>query len=97
MNSIIPQNEERCYHCGRPLAERERHHLLHGSANRQNSEDYGLTVYLCPACHAHIHANEVFDLFYMQLGQTAFEELMERYEEPGPRERFRDIFGKSWL
>lgn len=28
----------------------ERHHI-YGNANRKYSEQYGLTVYLCPECH----------------------------------------------
>lgn len=48
--SIIDRDmKNRCFICGK-TGYTERHHI-YGSANRKYSEQYGLTVYLCPECH----------------------------------------------
>ena len=49
MKSIM-QGQKRCLICRSPYV--EKHHVF-GAANRQNSEKYGLTVWLC-----HKHHNE---------------------------------------
>lgn len=48
--SIIDRDmKNQCFICGK-TGYTERHHI-YGSANRKYSEQYGLTVYLCPECH----------------------------------------------
>lgn len=49
MKSIMQDDWETCYLCGRRAS--ETHHVLGGTANRRLSEKYGLTVRLCPNCH----------------------------------------------
>lgn len=49
MQSII-QHDEGCFLCG-DRRNLERHHCLHGTANRQLAEEDGLWVWLCPRCH----------------------------------------------
>ena len=51
MNSIM-QSEKRCFLCGRTGPEQlDRHHIFQSSL-RNNSEKYGLVVYLChDTCH----------------------------------------------
>lgn len=49
MVSIIKHGKF-CFFCG---SERdlERHHCMHGTANRRLAEEDGLWVWLCPECH----------------------------------------------
>ena len=42
-----------CYICGRPA--HHTHHVFGGVGRRKQSDIYGLTVRLCPECHANIH------------------------------------------
>ena len=98
MKSIIQEERDSCYLCGRngysdPL---ERHHVF-GGYNRKWSEKYGLTVYLCgDRCHrngkksAHMNAETA-----QQLHEIAQNIAMDYYG--WTEEEFRAIFGKSYL
>ena len=90
------QSEKVCYMCGRngncdPL---ESHHIF-GASNRDNSEKYGLKVWLCgDRCHRNgpnaVHKSRFSNLMLKSLGQTEFEKTHTRLE-------FVEIFGKSYL
>lgn len=69
----------------------DRHHIF-GGANRQLSEKYGLTVYLCRNCHreVHDHPNQGADLCLKRIGQKMF-------ERDHDREDFRRIFERDYL
>jgi len=91
MKSII-QNEKFCYVCGTTYG-LEEHHVIGGTANRKQSEKYGLKVWLCPEHHrgnSGVHFNKERDLEIKKLAQ-------ETFEREHTREEFRAIFGKSWL
>ena len=78
-----------CFECDRPAV--HTHHLIHGSSNRKNSEDYGLTVRLCAECHSRLHDRDnAMDLRYKKMGQAAFE---FKYSH----EEYMKIFGKNFL
>ena len=91
--SIIRQDPGCCYLCGKPLRYREEHHIF-GGPNRKWSEKYGLKVYLCYGCHQGSRTAVHNDAGTMQKlhedGQRAFEKIYSR-------EKFREIFGKSYL
>lgn len=92
MKSIIQEHKE-CYVCGRtePL---HLHHIFGGTANRKKSDQYGLTMWLCPEHHTGptgVHWNpEMMDCFHM-MAQKKFE------EQVGDRDFFRHEFGRSYL
>lgn len=92
MQSII-QSKKECYVC-RTTYDIHEHHIFFGTANRKQSEKYGLKVYLCGMDHnmsnRGVHFNKELDLELKQLAQAKF-------EETHTREEFRAIFGKSWL
>lgn len=82
-----------CWECG--AAGTEEHHIFYGSANRKQSERYGLKVRLC--CQHHrghmkgVHGlNKDLDRRLKEAGQQAFEETYSR-------EAFVKIFGKNYL
>lgn len=94
MKSII-QKDKVCFLCGRVVG-LEKHHVFFGTSNRKNSDKYGLTVWLCgETCHRNgknaAHQNRMTDLILKQRAQEEFEKRF------GDRERFREIFGKSYL
>ena len=72
----------------------ERHHI-YGSANRKYSEQYGLTVYLCPKCHTSseiaVHRSKEVRSTLQRIGQRTFE------KKCGSREEFVKLFGKNYL
>lgn len=93
MESIMTNDKEHCFLCGRtgPL---QIHHCIHGTSNRKNSEHYGLKVPLCMDCHTGsngVHQNRRKDLNLKIIAQLKFEEVY------GSREEFRTVFGKSFL
>lgn len=94
MKSIMQKNKE-CYICGKTYG-LEKHHVIFGNSNRKWSDKYGLTVWLCgETCHRNgpqaPHRNRISDLKLKQDAQRAFESRF------GDREKFREIFGKSYL
>ena len=92
MKSIIQERKE-CYITGATQGLHE-HHIFAGK-NRDNSEKYGLKVWLIPELHNMsqngVHANkELRDLIH-RAGQMAFERVH------GTREDFIQIFGENYL
>lgn len=53
MTSIFEQDPEQCFLCGRRNAT-DTHHIFPGR-NRQKSDEHGLAVRLCRACHQQVH------------------------------------------
>ena len=49
MKSIIKESKS-CFFCGSETG-LEKHHCMHGTANRKLADADGLWVYLCPECH----------------------------------------------
>lgn len=92
MESII-QKEKQCLVCGTTY-NLHSHHCIYGTANRKQSEKYGLKVWLCQEHHTGnegVHFNKEFDTYLKKLAQVHFEKTH------GNREDFRRIFGKSYL
>lgn len=75
MAKSIISNEKKCYICGSKHW-LEYHHLF-GGATRKKSEQYGLVVYLCHACHNEppngVHHNREKMDWLRRIGQEAFE------------------------
>lgn len=92
MKSII-QSEKKCIFCDSTYKV-EKHHCLHGTANRKLSEEYGLTVWLCPYHHRDtkygVHGNNEKDLLLKQLAQ-------QKFELTHTRDEFVKIFGRNYL
>jgi hypothetical protein len=88
MKSIIDQDRNNCFLCGRYL-HLEEHHLLPGR-NRKNSEKYGLKVSVCRECHNKIHSDIQILNNLRQLGQTVFE---RKYSH----EKWMKVFMKNYL
>ena len=101
MKSIMQDDKSRCYICAkiyrRTTIQRglEEHHIFPGN-NRNNSEKYGLKVYLCPEHHqfgedaVHRNPNEGYDLLLKQIGQARFQQVHKDLD-------FIAIFGKNYL
>lgn len=76
----------------------EEHHIFGGTANRKQSEKYGLKVNLCLGHHRGnsqgnreaVHTNQENNLKLKILGQQSF-------EKTHTREEFIRVFGKSYL
>lgn len=49
MDSIIKKSKS-CFFCG-DTRNIEKHHALHGTANRRLADKDGLWVWVCPECH----------------------------------------------
>jgi hypothetical protein len=93
MDSII-QKEKECYVCKSTLGLHS-HHIFFGTANRKQSEKYGMKVNLCYLHHngsnEAVHMNRTLDLYLKEIAQRHFEERF------GDREEFIRVFGKNYL
>ncbi len=92
MKSVI-QTEKKCFACGQTYG-LELHHVFFGTANREQSEKYGMTIWLTPFWHRDIrrgiHFDRAFDLQVKQFAQRKFEETHTHDE-------FMKIFGRNYL
>jgi hypothetical protein len=92
MKSII-QTEKECYVCHTTYNLQD-HHIIYGTANRKQSEKYGLKVWLCQEHHTGscgVHFNKDLDMHLKKLAQMHFEAHI------GARNEFIRVFGKSYL
>lgn len=96
MKSIIQNNKE-CFLCQRTTGLHD-HHIFFGTANRKNSEKYGLKVWLCLRHHEGdietnkeaVHHNKERDLCLKKIAQ-------KKFEETHTREEFMKIFRRNYL
>lgn len=91
MDSIM-QTKKQCALCETELY-LERHHVMHGTANRKLAEKYGLWIWLCPNHHRgkmspHHDAN--IDFAFKKAAQKAFEEIYSH-------EEWMEVFGRNYL
>ena len=92
MRSVLQKTKE-CYVCKATCFLHE-HHVLYGTANRKTAEKFGLKVWLCLEHHTGntgVHFNKDLDTHLKKYAQEYFEANI------GDRERFRGLFGKSYL
>lgn len=88
------QSEKECYLCHKPNV--VKHHIYKGDYAREQSDKYGMWVWLCPMHHNinyGVHNDTKFDKFLMRTGQ----ELFEKYYEPNGRAFFMSVFRKNYL
>lgn len=94
LKSVFTSDMDHCYFTGWP--DPHIHHIFPGS-RRRLSEKYGFVIPLAPHLHVcakgsvHENPNSGLDLRLKQMAQRYFEENI------GDRDRFREIFGKSYL
>lgn len=104
MRSIMQEDPEVCYLCGKPAGATpqggmdclEWHHVFEGNPDRKLSEKYGLKIRLhALTCHREgpksVHKNSNVYRKTMEDGQKAFE------KKHGSREDFYRIFRKNYL
>ena len=89
MKSII-QEEKKCYFCD-AVNGLHSHHIF-GGRNRQNSERYGLKVWLCADHHNMTNDSVHFNPIYMRLLKI----LGQLYFEKTYNEDFIKIFGINY-
>lgn len=97
-HSILQWDERVCFRCGRNgmYDALDKHHVF-GKYNRDKSEAYGLTVYLCHNnCHIFgaesVHKSKVFDF---ELKSYAQNKAMLEFD--WSEEDFIERFGKSYI
>ena len=93
LTSVFTEDMDHCIFTGSPYV--ERHHIFGGS-NRVLSEQYGFVVPLRYDLHpngarADMRYATKIDKYLKQKAQQYFE------EHYGNREKFRRLFGRSWL
>lgn len=105
MSRSIMQNTKECFLCRMRAEEQgyfgplisyglEKHHVMHGVANRKIAEKYGLTVYLCKEDNRTgaeaVHKSRETDLKLIRAGQKRFEQVYSHRE-------WMKAFGKNYL
>lgn len=93
MSESLLSKERKCWVCGNTRA-LHKHHIYMGP-NRTQSEYWGCWVYLCPEHHNKsnkgVHSNHDLDVILKKTCQREWE------KKNGSTERFRAIFGRSYL
>lgn len=93
MGKSIMQTERECYICHTTM-DLEKHHCLHGTANRKKAEQDGLWVYLCRRHHTGsneaVHLNRKNDLWLIRKAQDAWE------KKNGDTEAFIRRYGRNY-
>jgi len=95
MKSIL-QDEKKCFLTGATSRYGLHKHHIFGAYNRDNSEKYGLWVWLkwdrhiADSPHSTPHNDPTIDKMLKRMAQRKF-------EETHTREEFMQIFGRSWL
>lgn len=90
MNSIIQTGEKQCFVTG-SRRQLDKHHCIHGSANRKLAEKYGLWVWLQHDIHKLLHdKDKELDRKLERIAQKAFE---EKYSH----ELWMKVFRKNYL
>ena len=91
MKSIIQDESCKvCYLCGGYGS--DRHHCLHGTANRKKADEDGLTVMLCHDCHMKLHDTGLNDRYLQRQAETRW---IEHYKSS--IEEFIKRYGKNYL
>ena len=88
----IPNTDKYCVGCGVNY-NLEIHHVF-GGANRNNSNEYNCTEWLCSNCH---RGNNGVHGINRYLDTKLKQEHQERLEKEMTREEFLRIFGRSYL
>lgn len=90
--SIIQDDENTCYLCGRsgPL---EKHHICAGVANRKISERENIYVMICHECHVGKNGAQYDKMKNLRLKQDA----QFAYERKHSRAEWMKLFGKNYL
>lgn len=87
MKSLFSE-EKVCWFCGNPRA--ELHHIVNGGGNRELSDEYGLTMYLCRRHHERVHSDQKLD-------ESLKKHAQEKFEETHSHEEWMDLFHKNYL
>lgn len=103
MKSILADNMDFCFFCGRPAE--CTHHLIFGSINRQKADEDGLTIPACNRCHnmgrisERIHENIMAEKMSKMLGQMAWEKqkVTEGYSPVEAHNMFYQRYGKHYI
>lgn len=93
MKSIIQKNRV-CYFCEREYG-LDRHHAMHGTANRRLADQDGLTVYLCRECHRKLHDTEAGAEMDLKLKRDAETAWLNYYHKTV--EDFIARYGRNYL
>ena len=84
------QGDKVCFLCG-SVRNLERHHCIHGTANRKLAEKDGLIVWLCHDCHMDLHDHGTFDKALQHLAMVAWINKGNKTEDD-----FRKRYGKCY-
>jgi len=87
------QDEKKCYLTGCPSG-LEKHHIMHGTANRKIADEWGCWVWLTPEMHrgtygVHGREGHELDRQLKQACQIAFERIYGH-------DKWMDLFGKDY-
>lgn len=91
---------EKCIFCGTTNG-LEKHHCIHGTANRKLADKDGLVVYICHECHMKLHQDPKYRWM-----DNVLKEMAEVYwmgnqrgflSEDDAVEAFRCRYGKNYL
>ena len=96
--SIVTRIDGICFFCGRPAE--GTHHLIFGTAGREQAEKDGLKVPICNNCHnmgevsRRIHGNSMAERLSKMLGQALWEKqwiIKDAVHDPDEEEEIQNL------
>ena len=82
--------EPQCYITGSRI-NLDKHHCIHGLANRKIAEKYGLWVYLRHDIHMNLHDKD------KELDRELEQDAQRAFEKEHSREEWMKLIGKNYL
>lgn len=88
--SIIQTGEKQCFVTGSRI-NLDKHHCMHGGANRKLAEKYGLWVWLRHDIHMRLHDED------KELDRQLEQDAQRAFEKKYSHEKWMQMFRKSYL
>jgi hypothetical protein len=96
--SIIEKDGKYCFICQMlgdwRQKDLERHHVMHGTANRSIADKYGLALWLCHACHHHLHSSP--DPLWRDIDQDLMSYAQNAFEGKHGHDKWMQLFMKNY-
>lgn len=90
---VINPEIMKCAVCGKSI-NLQWHHIIHGTANRRLSDQYGLTCWLCADCHDYLHSSP--NKHWRDIDNQLKVAAQRRFEDQYSHDEWMQIFNKNY-
>ncbi len=90
---LVNPEREVCALCG-SQTDLEWHHVMHGTANRQIADKYGLALWLCHSCHEELHSSK--ETIWRDIDKGLMAYAQRKFEEKYDHAKWMQLFMKNY-